>query len=99
MWRLWSWGVASNKKPAHLCGAGVGPTNAALATIEGQRKARAGFVDDRKQEAAAALAALQVERASVASKGRQVETALIGYVAELIGADADTEPASAPSVG
>jgi hypothetical protein len=50
-------------------------TNAALSTIEGQRKARAGLVDERKREAGA-LTALQVERATVTAKGRQIETEL-----------------------
>jgi hypothetical protein len=74
--------------------AGRGKTNAALSAIEGQRKARAGLVDERKREAGA-LAALQVERASVAAKGRQIETeaAPIRYVAELLGTDTDSEKA------
>jgi len=39
--------------------------------------------------------ALQAERASVAAKGRQIETesAPIRYVAELVGADTDSERA------
>jgi len=50
-----------------------GRTNAALAAIggasgEGQRKARAGLVDERKKEAGA-LAALKAERAGVAARG------------------------------
>jgi hypothetical protein len=67
-----------------------GKTNAALAAIEGQRKARAGLVDERKREAGT-LAALQTERAGVAAKGRQMETeaAPIRYVAELVGAGQD----------
>ena len=71
-----------------------GKTNAALSAIEGQRKARAGLAEERKREAGA-LAALQVERATVAAKGRQIETeaAPIRYVAELIGADTDSERA------
>jgi hypothetical protein len=41
------------------------------------------------------LAALKAERASVAAKGRQIETeaAPIGYVAELVGADTSSERA------
>ena len=41
------------------------------------------------------MAALQTERATVAAKGRQIETeaAPIRYVAELIGADTDSERA------
>jgi hypothetical protein len=71
-----------------------GKTNAALAAIEGQRKARAGLVDERKREAGT-LAALQVERATVGAKGRQIDTeaAPIRYVAELLGADTDSERA------
>jgi hypothetical protein len=69
-----------------------GRTNAALATIETQRKARAGLVEERKREAGT-LAALQAERASVAAKGRQIETeaAPIRYVAAVFGvADQET---------
>jgi len=46
-------------------------------------------VDERNREAGAALAALKAERASVAAKGRQMETeaAPIRYVAEFVGAD------------
>jgi hypothetical protein len=71
-----------------------GKTNTALAAIQGQRQARQGLVDERKREAGT-LAALQAERASVAAKGRQVvtESAPIRYVAELIGADTDSERA------
>jgi len=51
-------------------------------------------VDERKREAAT-LASLQAERASVAAKDRQIETeaAPIRYVAELVGADTDSEKA------
>jgi hypothetical protein len=71
-----------------------GKTNTALAAIQGQRQARAGLVDERKREAGT-LAALQAERAGVAAKGRQIETeaAPIRYVAEIIGADTDSERA------
>jgi len=50
---------------------------------------RAGLVEERNREAGT-LAALKAERASVAAKGRQIETEAtpIRYVAELIGADA-----------
>jgi uncharacterized membrane protein len=60
----------------------------------GVAKARAGLVDERKREAGI-LAALQAERASVAAKGRQMETesAPIRYVAELLGVDTDSERA------
>jgi hypothetical protein len=70
-----------------------GKTNAALSAIEGQRKARAGLVEERKREAG--TAALQAERASVAAKGRRIEmeAAPIKYVAELVGADTDSERA------
>jgi hypothetical protein len=71
-----------------------GKTNTALAAMEGQRRARAGLAGERN-EAASTLAALKAERASVAAKGRQaeVEAAPIRYVAELIGADNDSERA------
>jgi hypothetical protein len=71
-----------------------GKTSAALAAIEGQRKARAGLVDERKREAGT-LAALQAERATVAGAARQIatETAPIRYVAELVGAGGDDERA------
>src|SRR5262249_42921469 len=69
-----------------------GRTNAALSAIEGQRRARTALVDERKREAGI-LAALQVERASVVARARQIETeaAPIRYVAELVGSDADSE--------
>jgi hypothetical protein len=71
-----------------------GRTNTALSAMEGQRRARAGLASERN-EAAATLAALKAERAAVAAKGRQIETeaAPIRYVAELIGADTDSERA------
>jgi hypothetical protein len=71
-----------------------GKTSAALSAIEGQRKARAGLVDERKREAGT-LAAMKAERASVAAQGRKIETeaAPIRYVAEFIGVDADSERA------
>ncbi len=74
-----------------------GKTNAALSAMEGQRRARAGLVDERKREAGT-LAALQAERASLAARGRQIETeaAPIRYVAELFGvagSDPDSEQA------
>ena len=49
-------------------------------------------MDERNREAAT-LAALKAERAQVAAKGRQaeIETAPIRYVAELVGADTDSE--------
>jgi hypothetical protein len=71
-----------------------GKTSTALSAIKGQRRARAGLVDERKREAGT-LAAMQTERASVAAKGRQIETEAvpIRYVAELVGADTDSERA------
>jgi hypothetical protein len=71
-----------------------GRTTAAMKLADDQRKARAGLVDERKREAGT-LAALQAERARVAAKGRQIETeaAPIRYVAELVGADTDSERA------
>jgi hypothetical protein len=50
-----------------------GKTNAALSAMEGQKKARAALVDERKREAGA-LAALQIERGGVAAKSRHIET-------------------------
>jgi len=63
-----------------------GRTNAALSAIEGQRKARAGLVDERKREAAT-LEALQAERATVTAKGKAaaLEAAPIQYVAAVFG--------------
>src|SRR5262252_7989880 len=71
-----------------------GRTSTALSAIDGQRKARAGLADERKREAGT-LAALQAERAGVAAKSRQIETeaAPIRYVAELVGAETDSERA------
>ena len=71
-----------------------GKTTAAMALIEAQRQRRAGLAGERQREAGT-LAALQTERASVAAKGRQIETeaAPIRYVAELLGADTDSERA------
>jgi chromosome segregation ATPase len=71
-----------------------GRTNTALSAIEGQRKARAALADQRQREGAT-LADLKAERAALGAKGRQIETeaAPIRYVAELIGADTDSERA------
>jgi hypothetical protein len=65
-----------------------------MSIMEAQRRTRAGLVDERNREAGT-LAALKVERASLAAKGRQAETeaAPIRYVAELVGADTDGERA------
>jgi hypothetical protein len=72
-----------------------GRTNTALAAMEAQKKARAALADERKREAGT-LAALQAERATVIARGRQVEveSAPIRYVAELVGASADSEKAT-----
>ena len=72
-----------------------GKTNTALSAMEGQRRARAGLASERNEAAATLLAALKAERATVAAKGRQIETeaAPMRYVAELIGADTDSERA------
>jgi len=71
-----------------------GRTNAALSAIDGQRKARAALVDERRREAST-LADLKAERSALAAKGRQLETeaAPIRYVAELVSADTDSERA------
>jgi hypothetical protein len=63
--------------------------------MEAQRRARAGLTSERNEAAATGLAALKAERATVAAKGRQIETeaAPIRYVAELIGADTNSERA------
>jgi TolA-binding protein len=70
-----------------------GRTNAALSAMEGQKKARAAFVEERNREAAT-LAALKAERASVAAQGRKIETdaAPIQYVATIFGV---TDPETA----
>jgi hypothetical protein len=62
--------------------------------MEGQRRSRTALVDKRKRELGT-LVALQAERASVAAKGRQIETEAvpIRYVAELVGAGTDSERA------
>jgi hypothetical protein len=71
-----------------------GRTNAALSAIEGQRRSRAALANERN-EAAGTLAALKAERAGTAARARQIETeaAPIRYVAELVGADTDSERA------
>jgi hypothetical protein len=71
-----------------------GKTKTAMATMEGQRKARGALVEERNREAGT-LAALKTERALATARSRQIETetAPIRYVAELIGADADSERA------
>ena len=71
-----------------------GRTTGAMSIMKAQRRTRAGLVDERNREAGT-LAALKAERASVVAKGRQAETegAPIRYVAELVGADTDSERA------
>jgi len=71
-----------------------GKTNAALSAMESQRRARAALAGERN-DAASTLAALKAKRAGVAAKGRQIETesAPIRYVAELVGANTDSERA------
>ncbi len=71
-----------------------GRTTGAVSIMEAQRRARAGLVDERNRETGT-LASLKAERATVAAKGRQVETdaAPIRYVAELVGANTDSERA------
>jgi hypothetical protein len=70
-----------------------GRTKTALEAIDSQRRGRAALQDERKREAAA-LVALQTERAQAAAHGRQVETeaAPIQYVAALFGV---TDPETA----
>jgi hypothetical protein len=71
-----------------------GRTTTALTAIEGQRKAREALAGQRQREGVA-LADLKAERAALGAKGRQMETdaAPIRYVAELVGADTDSERA------
>jgi hypothetical protein len=71
-----------------------GKTATALSAIDGQRKARAALVDQRRQ-GAEVLADLKAERAALGAKGRRIESeaAPIRYVAELVGSDADSEQA------
>jgi hypothetical protein len=71
-----------------------GRTKGAMQLAEGQRQARAGLVEERKREAGT-VASLQSERATVAARAHQAETeaAPIRYVAELIGANTDSERA------
>jgi len=69
-----------------------GKTGTALSAIESPKKTRAALVEERKRESAT-LVTLQTERAQVAAKERQAETeaAPIRYVAEMLGADTDSE--------
>jgi hypothetical protein len=63
-----------------------GRTKTAIEAMEGQRKVRGALADERNREAGT-LAVLKAERASVVSKGRQIETeaAPIRYVAAVFG--------------
>jgi hypothetical protein len=72
-----------------------GKANAGLSAVEGQRKARVGLASERNDAASTLWAALKAERASLAAPSRRIETeaAPIRYVAELAGADADSEKA------
>jgi hypothetical protein len=71
-----------------------GRTTTALTAMEGQRKTREALSGQRQREAST-LADLKAEHAALGAKGRQVETeaAPIRYVAELVGADTDSERA------
>jgi hypothetical protein len=71
-----------------------GRTVTALTAIEAQRKSREALAGQRQREASA-LAELTAERAALGAKSRQIETeaAPIRYVAELVGADTDSEGA------
>ena len=66
----------------------------ATMAIEAQRKTRE-VLTARRQREGTALADLKAERAALGAEGRQIETeaAPIRYVAELLGADADSERA------
>jgi hypothetical protein len=82
----WRWQADGGGTP-------TGQDNAALSAMEGQRKRREALVDERKREVwqpcrRNALAWLRC-------RGRQIdsEPAPIRYVAELIGADTDSERA------
>jgi hypothetical protein len=71
-----------------------GKTTAALSAMEGQRQTRAALAGER-EKAVGILAALKAERAGVASHARQqeAESAPIRYVAEMLGAETDSEKA------
>jgi len=70
-----------------------GKTSTALTAIEGQRSREA--LAGQRQREGVALADLKVERVALGAKGRQIETeaAPIRHVAELVGADTDSERA------
>lgn len=71
-----------------------GRTTSAMALVEAQRKSREALAAQRQREAST-LADLKAERAALGAKDRQIETeaAPIRYVAELVGADTDSERA------
>jgi len=71
-----------------------GRTTTALTAIAAQRKSREALVEQRRTEAST-LADFKAERSALGAKGRQIETeaAPIRYVAELVGADTDSERA------
>jgi hypothetical protein len=71
-----------------------GKTSTALSAMEGQRKARAELSAQRQREAST-LADLKVQRGGISARARQMETeaAPIRYVAELVGADTNSEQA------
>jgi len=71
-----------------------GKTATALTAMEGQRKGREAL-SGRRQHEAGILADLKAEHAALGAKGKQIETeaAPIRYVAELVGADTDSERA------
>jgi hypothetical protein len=71
-----------------------GRTTTALTAIEGPRKGHEALVTQRQREATI-LADLKAEHAALSAKGHQIETeaAPIRYVAELVGAETDSERA------
>jgi hypothetical protein len=71
-----------------------GRTTTALAAIEALRKTREMLAAQRQREGKA-LADLKAQRAAFGAKSRQIESedAPIRYVAELLGAEADSERA------
>jgi hypothetical protein len=71
-----------------------GRTTTALTAIAAQRKSREALVEQRRTDAST-LADLKAERSALGAKGRQIEAEAtpIRYVAELVGADTDSERA------
>jgi cytolysin (calcineurin-like family phosphatase) len=71
-----------------------GRTTTAFTAIEAARKTRE-VLEAQRQREGKTLADLKAERAALGAKGRQIETedAPIRYVAELLGAEADSERA------